>query len=182
MIGIRIHGRGGQGAVTFGHIISLAATFEGKYGQSSQALTIERRGAPTQGFARIGDRPIAERGMISNPDYVAVLDPMLVKAANVEAGMSQDGVVVVNSPAQVNLEHTCICFDATTIALEVLGRPITNTVMLGGFVAATNLVKLESVEKGARFVFEKHLPEETLEKNITAIHRAYEEVKNGQTA
>ena len=88
---------------------------------------------------------------------------------------------MVNSPAQVKLEHACVCFDATTIALEVLGRPITNTVMLGGFVAATDLVKLESVEKGARFVFEKHLPEETLEKNLTAIRRAYEEVKNAET-
>jgi len=180
MIGIRIHGRGGQGAVTFGHIISLAATFEGKYGQSSQALTIERRGAPTQGFARIGDRPIAERGMISNPDYVAVLDPMLVKAADVEAGMSDRGMVVVNSPVQVELKHPCVCFDGTSIALEVLGRPITNTVMLGGFVAATQLVKLESIEKGARFVFEKHLPQETLEKNLVAIRRAYEEVNNAQ--
>ena len=180
MIGIRIHGRGGQGAVTFAHIISMAATFEGKYGQSSQALTIERRGAPTQGFARIGDRPIAERGMIRNPDLVAVLDPMLVKAADVEAGMSDKGMVVVNSPVQVALEHPCVCFDATTIALEVLGRPITNTVMLGGFVAATNLVKLESVEKGARFVFEKSLPKEILEKNLTAIQRAYEEVNNAQ--
>lgn len=180
MIGIRIHGRGGQGAVTFGHIISLAATFEGKHGQSSQALTIERRGAPTQGFARIGDRPIAERGMITHPDFVAVLDPMLVKAVNVEAGLSEKGMLVVNSPVQLELEHACVCFDATSIALEVLGRPITNTVMLGGFVAATSLVKLESVEKGARFVFEKHFPKETLEKNLTAIQRAYEEVKNGQ--
>jgi pyruvate ferredoxin oxidoreductase gamma subunit len=180
MIGIRIHGRGGQGAVTFAHIISMAATFEGRHGQSSQALTIERRGAPTQGFARIGDRPISERGMISNPDFVAVLDPMLVKAANVEAGLAEEGMVVVNSPVQVALKHTCVCFDATSIALEVLGRPITNTVMLGGFVAATNLVKLESVEKGARFVFEKHLPKEILENNITAIHRAYEEVNNGR--
>jgi len=40
MIKIRVHGRGGQGAVTFAHIISLAATFEGRYGQSSQAMTI----------------------------------------------------------------------------------------------------------------------------------------------
>ncbi len=180
MIGIRIHGRGGQGAVTFAHIISMAATFEGKHGQSSQALTIERRGAPTQGFARIGDRPVAERGMISNPDYVAVLDPMLVKAANVEAGLRENGMVVINSPAQVALEHPCVCFDGTSIALEVLGRPITNTVMLGGFVAATRLVTLESVEKGARFVFEKNLPEEILEKNIVAIRRAYEEVNNAQ--
>ena len=103
MIGIRVHGRGGQGAVTFANIISLAATFEGKYGQSSQALTIERRGAPTQGYARIGERPIAERGMINDPNYVVVLDPMLVTAANVEAGMPKKGLVVVNSTTKPEL-------------------------------------------------------------------------------
>ena len=135
MIKIRVHGRGGQGAVTFAHIISLAATFEGRFGQSSQALTIERRGAPTQGYVRIGDRPIAERGMLNDPDYVVVLDPKIVKAVNVEAGLAKNGLVVVNSPTKPELDHTCVYFDATTIALEVLGRPITNTVMLGGLFA-----------------------------------------------
>lgn len=180
MIGIRVHGRGGQGAVTFAHILSMAATFEGKYGQSSQALTIERRGAPTQGFARIGNRPIAERGMISNPDYVVVLDPMLIKAADVEAGLPEEGLIVVNSPRKPQLKHRCVYFDATSIALDVLGRPITNTVMLGGFVAATNLVSLESIEKGARFTLEKKMPPKVIDKNLQAIRRAYEEVKNAR--
>jgi len=180
MIKIRVHGRGGQGAVTFAHIISLAATFEGRYGQSSQAMTIERRGAPTQGYARISDRPIAERGMLNNPDYVIVLDPKIVKAVNVEAGLAKNGLVVVNSPTKPELDHSCVYFDATTIALEVLGRPITNTVMLGGFVAGTGLLKMESVEKGTRFVLGKKMPEKVLELNLAAIRRAFEEVRNAR--
>jgi len=180
MIKIRVHGRGGQGSVTFAHIISLAATFEGRYGQSSQAMTIERRGAPTQGYARISDRPIAERGMLNNPDYVVVLDPKIVKAGNVEAGLAKNGLVVVNSPAKPELDHPCVYFDATTIALEVLGRPITNTVMLGGFVAASGLIKMKSVEKGARFALGKKMPEKVLELNLAAIRRAFEEVRNAR--
>lgn len=180
MIKIRIHGRGGQGAVTFAHIISLAATFEGRYGQSSQALTIERRGAPTQGYVRIGDRPIAERGMLNNPDYVVVLDPKLVKAVNVEEGLTENGIVVVNSPTKPGLGHPCVYFDATTIALEVLGLPITNTVMLGGFAAGTGLLKMESIEKGMRSILGKKMPEKILELNLSAIRRAYEEVKNAK--
>jgi pyruvate ferredoxin oxidoreductase gamma subunit len=179
MIGIRIHGRGGQGGVTFAHILSMAATFEGKYGQSSQALTIERRGAPTQGFARIGTRPIAERGMIANPDYVVVIDPTIIRAVDVETGMSEGGLVVVNATSKPAMQHPCVYFDATSIALEILKRPITNTVMLGGFIAATDLVSMESIEKGARFILGKKTPENILTLNIAAIRRAYAEVKNG---
>lgn len=175
MIGIRIHGRGGQGAVTFGHIIAVAATYEGKYGQSSQGLAIERRGAPVQGFARIGDRPIAERGLVNNPKYVVVMDPDVIKAAPVEAGMTEDGLLVVNAPFKPKFDHACVNVDATSIALEVLGRPITNTVMLGAFVAATKLVTIESIEKAARFILGKKVPEKVIEKNLVAILRAYDD-------
>ncbi len=178
MIGIRIHGRGGQGAVTFAHILSVAATLEGKHGQSSQALTIERRGAPSQGYARIGDRPIAERGAIANPDYVVIIDPTVIKAVDVEIGMAEDGLVVANSMSKPETKHRCVFFDATSIALDILKKPITNTVVLGGFVAATDLVSLASIEKGAEFILGKKMPESTLELNIKAIRRAYEEVKD----
>ena len=50
--------------------------------------------------------------------------------------------------------------------------------MLGGFVAATNLVSMENIEKGAEFILGKKMPEETLKLNIKAIQLAYEEVKN----
>jgi len=177
MIGIRIHGRGGQGAVTFGHIISVAVTYEGKYGQSSQALTIERRGAPATGFARIGDRPIVERGMVTFPDYVVVIDPGMIRAVDVEAGLSQNGMVVANTPTDPKLKHPCVYIDATSIALDVLKRPITNTVMLGAFAAATNLVSMDSIDKGTRFILGKKVPEEFIELNVKAIHRAYEEAR-----
>jgi len=177
MIGIRVHGRGGQGAVTFAHILSMAATFEGKYGQSSQGLTIERRGAPSQGFARIGNRPIAERGPISRPDYVVVIDPLILKAVDVEAGLVENGLVIANSSVEPKVKHPCVWLDATSIALEILKRPITNTVMLGAFVAATDLVSMDSVEKGVRFILGKKLPDNAIELNIRTIHQAYEEVK-----
>lgn len=90
---IRIHGRGGQGAVTFAHMIAMAATYEGKYGQSSQGQTWDRRGTPIEGYARIGDQPIRERGFILDPDYVVLLDPTLVGAVDLEAGLGNQGVI-----------------------------------------------------------------------------------------
>jgi pyruvate ferredoxin oxidoreductase gamma subunit len=181
MIGIRVHGRGGQGAVTFAHILSVAATYEGKYGQSCQALTIERRGAPSMGFARIGDRPIAERGAISRPDYVVVIDPFVLKATDVEEGMAEEGLVVINSPVDPGLKHKCTYIDATSIALDIIKRPITNTVMLGAFAAASDLVAIESIEKGAHFILGKKASDDIVEMNIRAIKRAYDTVRDNQS-
>ena len=62
--------------------------------------------------------------------------------------------------------------DATTIALDVIGRPITNTVMLGVFAAATGLAKLDSVKKGIADI----LPQEIAARNIAAAEECYNKV------
>jgi pyruvate ferredoxin oxidoreductase gamma subunit len=166
--------------VTFAHILSVAATYEGKYGQSCQGLTIERRGAPSMGFARIGDKPIAERGAISRPDYVVVIDPFVLKGADVEAGLAEDGLVVINSPVDPGVKHKCVYLDATSIALDIIGRPITNTVMLGAFSAASGLVSIDDIEKGARFILGKKASDAVVDSNIKAIRRAYDTVSEGK--
>jgi pyruvate ferredoxin oxidoreductase gamma subunit len=139
---------------------------------------IERRGAPVEAYARVGDRKIGERGAILNPDIVVVLNPTLTKIANVEAGMSTEGRLVMNSPVDVGLQHESTYIDATPIALELLKIPITNTVMLGAFAAATDLVSLESLEKGARLILSR-FSDEKLNRNIEAIRAGYKEVKRG---
>ncbi|MGQ9654889.1 MAG: 2-oxoacid:acceptor oxidoreductase family protein [Thermodesulfobacteriota bacterium] len=178
MIGIRIHGRGGQGAATFAHILAFAATLEGKYGQSSQGIVVERRGAPVWGFARIRDKPIVERGShISRPDFVVVLDPMILRAVDVEEGLAEDGLVIANSPRAPKLSHRCVHLDATSIALEILKSPVPNTVMAGAFAAATRLVSLESIKRAVRAILGKRMLEGELEANCTALRMAYEEVR-----
>ncbi|MBE0480993.1 MAG: 2-oxoacid:acceptor oxidoreductase family protein [Dehalococcoidia bacterium] len=179
MVRIRVHGRGGEGAVTFAHILCASATYDGKYGQSCMAAAFERRGAPVEAFGRIGERPIAERGTITEPDIVAVLNPTLVTAVNVELGMNESGMLVVNAPEQLALKHRATYIDARRIALEMLNVPITNTVMLGAFAAATELVTLESLEKAARFILTR-FSENKLKANIAAIRAGYDEVKRGQ--
>jgi pyruvate ferredoxin oxidoreductase gamma subunit len=179
MIRIRVHGRGGEGAVTFAHTLCASATYDGKYGQSCMSPAIERRGAPVEAYGRIGDRKIGERGAVTNPDIVVVLNPTLIKIANVEAGMSNGGRLVVNARGDLGLQHDSIYIDATRIALEILKIPITNTVMLGAFAAATGLVSLESMEEGARFMLSR-FSDEKLNLNIEAIRAGYKEVKSGQ--
>jgi pyruvate ferredoxin oxidoreductase gamma subunit len=179
MLRIRVHGRGGEGAVTFAHILCASATFDGKFGQSCMSPAIERRGAPVEAYARIGDRRIAERGAIVNPDIVVVLNPTLMKAANVEAGMTDDGRLVVNTADGAGLRQGATCIDATAIAVRILKLPITNTTMLGAVAAATGIVTLDSLEKGLRLILAK-FSEEKLNLNFAAIRAGYEEVKRGQ--
>jgi pyruvate ferredoxin oxidoreductase gamma subunit len=179
MIQVRVHGRGGQGAVTFAHVLCASATYEGKYGQSCMAATVERRGAPVEAYGRIGDRPIAERGAVLSPDYVVVLNPQLAAAVNLEMGMKENGKLLINSPKDLGLKHPATYVDATGIAFKILKNPITNTVMLGAFAASTGLVSLGSLEKGTRLILSR-FSEKLLSLNIEAIKAGYEEVSRGK--
>ncbi len=65
-----------------------------------------------------------------------------------------------------------VTIDATAIAMEVLGRPITNTTMIGAFVKSTGAIKIESLEGPLKERFGR-----IADRNIIAMKRAFEEVK-----
>ena len=90
--------------------------------------------------------------------------------------MKEDSVAVLNT--QVSDAQSLITspnikrvawLDATTIALEMLGRPITNTIMLGAFVKATGWVDKVELEKVVLKFFG--------EKNVETFRRGYNDVK-----
>ncbi|ACJ16966.1 pyruvate/2-oxoisovalerate: ferredoxin oxidoreductase, common gamma subunit [Thermococcus onnurineus NA1] len=177
MIEIRFHGRGGQGAVTAANILASAAFLEGKYVQAFPFFGVERRGAPVTAFTRIDEKPIRIKTQIYEPDIVVVLDPSLLDTVDVTAGLKDGGIVIVNTekskeevleklkkkPAKLAL------VDATTIALEILGLPITNTAILGAVAKATGVVSLEHVQKAIQDVFSGALGE----KNAKAAEEAF---------
>ncbi|HEY0196643.1 MAG TPA: pyruvate synthase subunit PorC [Methanobacterium sp.] len=175
MIEIRFHGRGGQGAVTAAEILAKAAFEDGKYCQAFPFFGAERKGAPVMAFSRIADNPIRRRYQVYNPDYVVVLDETLLEAVDVLSGLKENGKVIINSNNDVDLgkdveSHN---IDATGIALEVLGVPIVNTVMLGAFAGITCVVSVDSIEKVTKETF----PGKIGEKNAKAIQIAYEKIK-----
>lgn len=178
MIEIRWHGRGGQGAVTSAEILSEAAISEGKFAQAFPSFGPERRGAPVQAFVRISpDHPIRIRSSITDPDVVAVLDPGLLRAVNVAAGLKPGGIVIINTiknAAQIrkefNIQATIATVGATRIAMELLGVPITNTTMIGAVLKVTEAVKMESLLDPINKRFGR-----LGEKNIAALKRAYAE-------
>jgi len=87
MIEIRIHGRGGQGAVLASQILSYAYFLEGFYSQSFPSFGAERRGAPVSAFVRVSDHFINERYEVINPDYVLVLSSKLAEIVDVTSGL-----------------------------------------------------------------------------------------------
>ncbi|MGZ7066852.1 MAG: pyruvate synthase subunit PorC [Methanobacterium sp.] len=175
MIEIRFHGRGGQGAVTAAEILAKAAFEDGKYCQAFPFFGAERKGAPVMAFSRIDDKQIRRRYQVYNPDYVIVLDETLLEAVDVLSGLKKDGKVIINSKDQVDLGENVDSYsiDATGIALDILGVPIVNTVMLGAFASVTGKVTLDSIIKITKETF----PGKIGEKNAEATKTAYEQIK-----
>lgn len=175
MIEIRFHGRGGQGAVTAAEILAKAAFEDGKYCQAFPFFGAERKGAPVMAFTRISDKPIKKRYQVYNPDYVVVLDETLLEAVDVLSGLKEEGKVIINSNNNVDLGKDVESFniDATGIALDILGVPIVNTVMLGALSRITGIVSIDSIEKVTKETF----PGRIGEKNAKATKIAYEKVK-----
>jgi 2-oxoacid:acceptor oxidoreductase gamma subunit (pyruvate/2-ketoisovalerate family)/2-oxoacid:acceptor oxidoreductase delta subunit (pyruvate/2-ketoisovalerate family) len=177
LIEIRLHGRGGQGAVTASRIIATAAYEEGQYSQAIPMYGTERRGAPLTAFVRIDNQRVRERSLVHNPDVSIVLDPLIAKQQAVVENLKPGGLVLLNTtykPEEIKLggDFKVATVDATTIALETLGRPITNTAILGAFAKITGQVKLESIEKAIK----KYFPGRLGDMNIAAVRRSYEEV------
>ena len=70
MYEIRIHGRGGQGAVLAGGILASALVLEGKFVVAVPSFGFERRGAPVASYVRLDDREIRQMTNIYNPDCI----------------------------------------------------------------------------------------------------------------
>ena len=175
---IRIHGRGGQGSVTAAEMISIAAFEDGKFSQAFPAFGVERRGAPVQAFTRISDSPIRLRSQIYTPDYVIVQDATLLETVNVASGIKDDGIIIVNTtekPESLKLDTKArvMTVDATKVAMDIIGFPIVNTVLLGAFAGATGEINVESIKKAVKDRFSGKVAE----KNAQAIQKAYDLIR-----
>jgi len=180
MLEIRFHGRGGQGAVTSAELLAVAVINEGRYAQSFPSFGPERRGAPVVAFSRVDDRQIKTRFAVGEPDVVIVLDPSLLKIASPQKGIKKGGVLIVNTgktPDEIKKEFGYEGFrvatvDATKIAVEELGRAITNTTMLGAMVKITGVIKPGSMEEPLTHRFGR-----IAARNLKSFQRAYNEVR-----
>lgn len=180
---IRFHGRGGQGAKTAAALLAEAAIEQGKYVQSFPEYGAERQGAPIKAYTRISDKPIYTHAGVTNPNVVVVVDQTLLKSIPVTEGIDDKGLLIINTNQGieevkkiVDFKGKIIVIDAVKIALEELGRAITNTTMLGVIEKATNIVGFEALKEHMFKHFEYHLGKDLAEKNVKAFERAFNEV------
>ncbi|MBF0166608.1 MAG: 2-oxoacid:acceptor oxidoreductase family protein [Alphaproteobacteria bacterium] len=180
MTEIRIHGRGGQGAVLASGLLAQAMADEGRHVVAIPSFGFERRGAPVACFMRVDDKPIRAMTNIYKPDIILCIDPTVSKVVNIFDGMAPGGILVQagkGDPAALALPGVVaklgLC-DAVGIALAIFKRPITNTVMLGAFARTTGLVSLAALKsaiEGGEF------RDAGLKQNLEAVERGYHETQ-----
>ncbi len=182
MLEIRIHGRGGQGAVIASQILAYAFFIQKKYAQSFPTFGAERRGAPVAAFVRVSDHPITLRSQVVSPDHVLVLSSKLAETVDVTSGIDPQGILLINSdkpPSHYpSLQESCrvITINVSAIALEFnLGSrtmPLVNAPILGAFARVSKLIQVESLLQALpRFI------PSNLEGNRQALQRAYEQAQ-----
>ena len=186
---IKLFGRGGQGIVTAGDLLSRSAELQGMYAQSIPTFGPERRGGPSICSLRFSNMPILLKCAVTRPEIICVFDQTIWHHVNILAGLEDGATLIFNtqlSPREVEerlkdgrynyrLErenYSIWAVDGTKIAMERLGRPITNTAMMGAFAKATELVRMESVEEVIKARFK-----DTAEQNITAARDAHRLLK-----
>ena len=180
MIEIRIHGRGGQGSLVLAQFMAIAALNDGRYGQSFPFLGGggERRGKAIMAFFRLDDKPIRIRCRIDEPDCVIVQDATILDELDVEAGLKDGGLILVNTdknPEDLRLSTSSFqifTIFADELARKILGQPIINTALLGAFAGVTKALTLQATIDAVKSRF----PGDMGKKNVQVVKESYKEM------
>jgi pyruvate ferredoxin oxidoreductase gamma subunit len=169
--------------VTANEILAGASIREGKFIKAFPEFGPERMGAPIRAFSRISDEPIRVHSQVYTPDFVVVLDPTLIGSVDLTGGLKEGGAIIANyNEGRDKLQEVLgggseiHAVNATKIALEEIGRPMANTAMLGALVKISDVVSLDSILDELRSRFSAKFSDKVIQKNLTAVRRAYEEV------
>ncbi|MFO8031778.1 MAG: 2-oxoacid:acceptor oxidoreductase family protein [Desulfohalobiaceae bacterium] len=182
MLEIRIHGRGGQGAVLASQILGYAFFLQGVYSQSFPTFGAERRGAPVAAFVRVNSNFIHLRSPVQSPNHVLVLSPKLAETVDVASGLQPEGILLINSHLEseqyAHLKQNCrvLAMNISQIALEHgLGSrnmPLVNAPILGAFAAISQAVSLDALHKA----LPKFIPAR-VQANAKALQEAFQQAQ-----
>lgn len=195
---VRWHGRAQQGVVTAAKLLAEAALREGKYVQAFPEFGPERMGAPVKAFNRLSDGPIRMHCQVKSPDVVVIADPTLIigmggvaggtgRKSPLAEGVKDTTVFIVNTPKDAgrmreelglkNGRGRVYTVDASKISLDKVGRHMPNTAMLGAMAKVTSMVELSSLIENFKENYSKKFSPKTIEGNVGAMERGFEEVK-----
>lgn len=174
---IIISGFGGQGGLAIGKNLAEAGMAEGLNVTWAPSYGPEMRGGTANCSVVLSDKPVSSPVFAHPTDLIALNEPSLAKF---EAGVQPGGLVLVNSSVvtdKVQREDLKAYYIPCNLIAEEVGNPkVGNMVMLGAYVAATGILKPETIETMITEMFSgakaKFIP-----LNIEAFHRGMECVK-----
>lgn len=178
---IKMWGRGGQGTVMAAEILAFGLAEEGKWVAAFPSFGPERRGAPVDAFIRFNDRKVINVSEIIYPDCLAVFDRMRAISTPEDPQIKKGGMLILNVPIDFKTKpykglKNLAKVDATAIAVQEIGRDISNSGMLGALAKVTGWLSLSSLEKGLK----EHFKGKLLDVNVRCLHRGYDEVEINQ--
>lgn len=149
-----IAGFGGQGVVAAGKILAQACIYEGKNVTAMVSYGAEMRGGTANCTLVISDGEITSP-IVDKPDIAVILNqPSLDKFGK---DVVKGGRIVLNSsltdgsPTRGDIKVTAV--KATDEAIGIGNVRVANIVCLGALLAATGLLKMESLARALDKVF-----------------------------
>ena len=183
LVEVRIHGRGGQGAVLAATLAAEVAFQNGYYPQAFPFFGAERRGAPVAAFLRYSSSALMPRCRISDPFCVVVFDAALLPPETFLQGLQTGGLLLLNAKEgtlpfgpEVSRDRKVYIVDAAHIAAEcgliIAEAPLISSVMLGALIRVLHLAPPEVFLEALQGKFPQ------LEKeNLAGARRGFLEVK-----
>ena len=168
---IIISGFGGQGGLAIGKNLAEAGMDEGLNVTWAPSYGPEMRGGTANCSVVLSDKPVGSPVFAHPTELIALNEPSLMKF---EEGVFPGGTVFVNCDVVTDKvqrpDLTAYYIPCSKIADEVGNAKVSNMVMLGAYVAATKVLKPETIEKMIQEMFAgpkaKFIP-----LNIEAFHR-----------
>ncbi|MDD3346414.1 2-oxoacid:acceptor oxidoreductase family protein [Oscillibacter sp.] len=151
---IIISGFGGQGGLAIGKNLAEAGMAEGLNVTWAPSYGPEMRGGTANCSVVLSDKPVGSPVFAHPTELIAMNAPSLEKF---EAGVQSGGIVFVNSDVVTDRvsrpDLTAYYIPCSKIAEEVGNPKVGNMVMLGAYVAATEILKPETIEVMIREMF-----------------------------
>ena len=144
---ILLAGFGGQGVLFAGKFLAYKGLSQGKQLSWLPSYGPEMRGGTANCSVVLSDKPVGSPVFIHPTELIALNEPSLMKF---EEGVLPGGIVFVNSDVVTDKlqreDLTAYYIPCSQIADEVGNPKVSNMVMLGAYVAATKVLKPETIE------------------------------------
>ncbi|HNZ26171.1 MAG TPA: 2-oxoacid:acceptor oxidoreductase family protein [Spirochaetota bacterium] len=170
---IVLAGFGGQGIIVAGKLLAISAMNEKKETTHYPSYGAEMRGGTCSCSVVVGDNLIASP-IIKNPDIALIFNKP--SKEKYEPLMRHGGIMILNKSL---IEDTNLRGDikkylikASEIAEQLGSVKSTNMVMLGAFVKATSIIKLDAIINSLTIAF-PNAKEKAIELNIRALEAGY---------